>query len=403
MVRVVVFSDIHCGYYSRTASFSVPGAKREEISSVESKLEKDLIRLLKQKKPEYLLIAGDLTSVGSPQEFYACEQEILKIANEIGLPSNRIVCCMGNHDIDYSIINLWKSEDELTDDIVDFRKEKYQRIAASVSSFTLDSIKEFPPAQKGPAPYSGIYEATDFIVFVLNTGVFCGPNQKYSHGKISQEQLVWFEKTLATYRDDDRKRIVLMHHHPFNYPYPNVVPDTTQIEEGAEFVEIATRYKVDLVIHGHRHHPKVKTEMNDVGYPITFFCAGSLSVNAKHRAFGEIPNTLHFIDIDKEKDYFVLHNYSYSDAEGWQVMENKRVTPMDGVMKVGKVFNKDKCIDSIIAYANEDFVSLEWENLDECLQFMRYQDVLDLFKEKLGDTHSVIGSFPDIVALRRKD
>ena len=403
MVRVAVFSDIHCGYFSRTESFSVPGAKREEISSADSNLEKDLIRLLVQEKPDFLLIAGDLTSVGSPQEFYACEQEIKKIAGEIGLPTNRIICCMGNHDIDFNVINLWKSKDKLSEEILNYRKEKYQHLASSISSFCLEHIKECQLEKKGPAPFSGVYEAEDFVAIVLNTSWLCGPNQEYSHGKLSLEQLDWFEKTLDKYISDDRKRIVLMHHHPFNYPYPTIGADISQIEEGAEFVEVASKYRVDLVIHGHRHHPKVKTEMCDVGYPVTFFCAGSLAVNANHRANGEIPNTIHFIDIDKNRDFFVLHNYSYSDAEGWKPMENKRVTPMDGKMKVGKVFERTKCAEKIEVYKNQESVRLEWEKLDECLQFMRYQEVMDLLKEQLGSTHYVIGSFPGEVALLRKE
>lgn len=402
MTKIVVFSDIHCGYYSRTDSFSVPGAKRQEASNSNSKLESGLIELLKSQKPDYIMIAGDLTSIGSPQEYSACEKEILKLANEIGLTSDRIICCMGNHDVDYNIVNLWDREDLLKEDIVNYRKEKYQKIASAVSLFCLESISEYPPDLKGPAPFSGVYEANDFVAFVLNTGWLCGPTQEYSHGKLSEPQLLWFEAMLNHYRDDTRKKVALMHHHPFNYPYPIVGSEISQIEEGPEIVELAENYGIDLVIHGHRHHPKVKTELSGVGSPVTFLCAGSLSVNASHRCGGEIPNTVHFIDLDKGRDYFLLYNYSYTDPEGWQVMNNKQATPMDGVMKVGKVFDRHICVEKVLEFKSEDFVSIEWDKLDECLQFMRYQELLDLFREQLGDTHNIIGSFPETVALCRK-
>ncbi len=82
-----------------------------------------------------------------------------------------------------------------------------------------------------------------------------------------------------------------MHHHPFNYPFPTISEDISQIKEGVEFIELAEKNGVDFVIHGHRHHPKVKTVLPEGYAPITYFCAGSPSVNAEHRSNGEIPNT----------------------------------------------------------------------------------------------------------------
>lgn len=402
MVRIAIFSDIHCGYFSRTETFSVPGQTRQEESISGSSWESGLIELLKEKQPSYIFVAGDLTSVGSPQEFFHCEKEIIKIANDIGLSPDKIVCCTGNHDIDYGIVNLWKQEETLTPETESFRKERYQLIASSISKYCLDTISEVEEKNRGPAPFSGIYESDEFVVFVLNTGWYCGPNQEYAHGMLSCEQLEWFEQTVTRYSTDIRKKVVLMHHHPFKYSFPVVGEDTTNIAEGSEFVDIAVKHGIDLVIHGHRHHPKVETEIINVGNnPITFLCAGSLAVNAKHRANGEIPNTVHFIDIDKNLDYFVLHNYSYTDSKKWHIMTDDPATPMDGVMKIGKVFDKGECIKKIEEYEDKDSVELEWSELAECLQFMKYNEVKELLKTQLTN-HRVIGSFPDTVILKRK-
>lgn len=403
MVKIAVISDIHFGYFSRTESFSVPGEQRQDNTTAEYSLENGLIKLLKKHRPDYLFIAGDLTSIASPQEFIFCEKKILQIADEIGIEHSRILCCMGNHDVDWNIANLWNPKSTISDESIQFRKDKYQHIASSVSSFCLSEIDEYSKSH-GPLPYSGVYEADDFIVISLNTGWLCGPNQEYSHGKLSADQLKWFENTLKKYATDERKRIVLMHHHPFNYPYPTVGEDISQIAEGAEFVEIAEANKVDLVIHGHRHHPKVKTEMCGVGYPVTYLCSGSLSVNAKHRSNGEIPNTIHFLEVDKQRDYFVLFNYSYTDAEGWHVMKYSKSTPMDGIMKVGKVFNRSVCESAIRKYCERDekFIELIWDDLEECLQFMTYEELLEMIKEQLAGTYKIFGSFPSTVALLKE-
>ena len=175
--------------------------------------------------------------------------------------------------------------------------------------------------------------------------------------------------------------------------------------EGAEFVELAEKEGVDFVIHGHRHHPKVKTYLASGRSPITFFCAGSLAVNAHHRSNGDIPNTVHFIDIDKEKDYFVLYNYSYTGPEGWKKTHNTKVTPLDDVMKVGKIYGEEYCREVLQFYKSmkDPFVKLEWQSLDESLQFSTYEEVMEMIKTELGDTYQIVGNFPEIVYLLRKE
>lgn len=401
MEKIAVMSDIHFGYFSRSESFSVPGESRQDNTISECSLEKGLIALLKQQQPDYLFIAGDLTSVASPQEFLFCEKKILQLADEIALDHSHILCCMGNHDIDRRIVELWKSDTKISEECEQLRKDRYQHIASMVSSICLDEIKEYGDS-KGEYPFTGVYEAKDFVLFALNTSWLCGPNQDYPHGKLSEKQFTWFKDTIKKYVNDDRKRIVLMHHHPFNYPYPTVGEDISSIAEGADFVEAAEINKVDLVVHGHRHHPKVKTRMSEVGYPVTYLCAGSLSVNAKQRSNGEIPNTIHFIEVDKNNDYFKLYNFSYTDAEGWHIMKFSKATPMDGEMKVGKVFDKSKCESAIGKYRDTTFAQLKWDELDECLQFMPYHELLNMLNEQLASTHKVFGTFPNPVALYKE-
>ena len=232
----------------------------------------------------------------------------------------------------------------------------------------------------------------------------CGPEQKYSHGELTEKQLNWFVERTKEYKDDDRKKIVLMHHHPFNYPYPNIGEEISQIKEGPEFREIAEQNGIDLVIHGHRHHPKVTTELREGCSPVTYFCAGSLSVNAEHRSNGDIPNTIHFIDVDKTKDYFVLYNFSYTGAEGWQRTTFKPATPLDDVMRVGKVYSKEECKSIVrqIANSEEHLIPIEWDTIGEAIRFQTYNVAMEIIRDELGVKYDIFGSFPDKVMLLRK-
>ena len=77
----------------------------------------------------------------------------------------------------------------------------------------------------------------------------------------------------------------MLHHHPFNYPYPTLGRDISLLDEGAELLDISGKAGINLICHGHRHHPKAHNEQrDDWKNAITFICAGSFSVNAAHCA-----------------------------------------------------------------------------------------------------------------------
>ena len=72
MVRIAILSDIHFGKFSRTKELAVPGEAIQDETSGAAPLVDGMVQILKEMKVEYIFIAGDLTSVASPQEFYYC-------------------------------------------------------------------------------------------------------------------------------------------------------------------------------------------------------------------------------------------------------------------------------------------------------------------------------------------
>ncbi len=310
MSRIAILSDIHFGEFCRASSFYMPGEEVQDKSKGIYSLKEGLIELFNEMNPQYFFVAGDLTSLGNPQEFYYCEQEILNIAKRTGVECNNIFCVLGNHDIDWSISDLGINVQNVGKEVGKIVKCKYQMIAANCAKINMEYLGKNYDAY-GPAPFSGVVEKDDFVLFVLNTGRFCTRDQQFSHGKLERDQMEWFEEISREYKSDDRIKILLMHHHPINYPYPMPGIDISTIEEGAELMKIASQNGINIIIHGHRHHPRVETIQIESGTePIVMICAGSLSVNAEHRNKGDmlIPNTVHFLDIDKGKSYYIVHN-----------------------------------------------------------------------------------------------
>lgn len=396
MVRIAILSDIHFGKFSRTSELAVPGEKIQDDNQGAISLTDGLIQILKAFKVEYIFIAGDLTSVASPQEFYFCEKKMLEIAREIGIEPEKIICCLGNHDIDRNITRISDQviQDINNDEIKSIIRKKYNLIAASCANSNLETIS-LNKENAGPAPYSGIYEDKNFIVFVLNSGWQCTHDQEHAHGKLTKIQLSWLDEMARKFKEDSRIKIVLVHHHPVKYSYPLPALDISEIEEGSEFMDVINRNGINIVIHGHRHHPIAKTIQIGTGSkPITLICAGSLSVNSLHRNNGEIPNTMHILELNAEDQSSILYNYKYTASEGWKELEFCKNTPLDYKMKLGKLFTGKEIkeeVRKLPAISN----SISWDKLNEKLQYITYSELNDIVKEELKDKYRIIGKFPD--------
>ena len=401
MVRIALISDIHFGKLSRTSEFAVPGEPIQDDNTGGESLKESMISILNKENIQYLCVAGDLTSMGSPQEFSYCKDMILDLAHRLSLPKDRIIIGLGNHDIDWKISNLHEDYDSSNPNFPkDLVKEQYQKIAASASLINLESIPG--PQVKGPAPYSGIIENDNFIMFILNTGWCCTKGQAISHGKLDSEQLSWFEKEAANYADTNKWKVILMHHHPFNYSYPVSALDISTLEEGSRFLEIAGKNGFHLVMHGHRHHPRAETNCSSTWKnPITFVCAGSFAVNASHRSGGSIPNTLHIVELTDEVGVVNLTTFQYSPAQGWiPLVKNCPETPLDYMMKLGRIFSP-----SDVDHAIQNLCvgeELLWSQLEECLQFMPFDELNKRIQQQLNDTYRIVGQFPNNVVLLMK-
>lgn len=401
MTRLALISDIHYGQFSRTIEFSVPGEPIKDENSGGISLKNSMIDLFKREQVEYVCIAGDLTSVGSPQEFFYCENLILELAEKLNIPIDNIILGLGNHDIDRKIAELYKDvKIEHNDSLIDLVKEKYRQISAYASTINLQSIHS--PKDSGPAPFSGVVENDKFVMIVLNTGWHCTKDQDVSHGKLDNEQLMWFKNTAEKYKDIQKWKVILMHHHAIKYRYHIPANDFSIIEESSELLDIAGKNGFHLILHGHRHHPRADTYLKSGwNLPITFVCAGSLAVNASHRHGGSIPNTLHIIDLTDEIGVINLYNYQYSAAQGWiPFSSNIPETPLDCRMKFGKLFSIHEINNSIQNLNIEK--PLIWEDLDDCLKFMSFNDLNKRIEDHFNKSHKKIGHFPDEVVLLKK-
>jgi 3',5'-cyclic AMP phosphodiesterase CpdA len=393
-MRIALISDIHYGTMSATSELTISGETLQMgETSKASPLFHGLIESLKKEKPDFLFIAGDLTSTGSPLEFRNCYQKISQLANEVKIDPNNIILCLGNHDIDWRITQLidsYKANSNITysSEEKDFLENKYRRMACSwavnedikLSGDTVDTVDLTHPYTE--APLTGVVERNNCIIFVLNSAHLCSHDESKKHGCLSKGQLQWFEDLVKRYSSSSSIKIVLLHHHPFNYPFLFPERDISTLEEGSELYQICGESGVDLVLHGHRHHPKAKTvSENGWNNPVTYICAGSLSVNATHRFQGAIPNTFHIIEYHT-REQIILKNYEYSLTDGWAMTKNyRREVPLEGNMLLGKPINvHDPAIMDLVKELpiNEE---IKFDSLNNDLSYLYRHKLIELVEQ----------------------
>jgi len=315
---------------------------------------------------------------------------------------------LGNHDVDWRISDIAETYGEIDSNFpVDYNRKLYQKISAKIAELFL---KKNSFSEKGPAPFSGIIDKEDMIIFVLNSGWQSRRHEKIPHGKVEIKQLRWFGEKASLYRDNDAWKILLLHHHPQNYPNMNPFHDTSFLEEGSEIIQIAGESGFNIICHGHRHHPKaINNNSNDWLNPITFICAGSCSVNASKRHNGEIPNCFHIIELINGEKIVKLKNYEYSSSEGWKVLTNNRPeAPLDGVMFFCKTYSsqdREKELKKLIDEKNnrEGYELPEWSNLPIELKTLNYHNLNYLIRNVYNERFVVYGDYPKKVALIRRE
>lgn len=402
-MKAVLISDIHFGKFSRTIELSFPGCPIDDENSGAVSLVDGLIDIIKSEKAKYILVAGDLTSVANPLEYYYFEKAMLQIASKANISIENVICVTGNHDIDRNISKISETlaKEDMGDECTKILEDQYQKIAACSSVINMRSL-QIP--QNGLAPFSGIIEREDLLLFAINTAWKCSPSQEYAHGMLTLTQLDWLEESLKKYDNDNRTKILLLHHHPIKYSYPSPSEDISLIQESSELLDIAGKYGVNLIMHGHRHHPRAQTTRQDNWrHPISFICAGSLSVNAKHRNNGEIPNTAHIVDFQNAPDAFLLKTYEYSASTGWHLLSHSRPeAPLDAEVWLGKIFDEDvllaavqECVDSI----KSPVAIFQYSQLPECLHFIRYSELNKKFRNSVPDGFIINGLFPEDVSI----
>ncbi len=395
-INILILSDVHYGDLAHLDTFGKSGVSSDD----------DLYAIARgvvdglDRQVDFIYVLGDLTSRGSPGEFQDFYRFLSILRNQLKLEKSQVFITYGNHDVDWSI-------SKLKPEIPNYHKA-YCVAAANIGGFFA------PPGEyaiNGPVVGCGIAHLEGIDLISLNSGIECYNDQEIKHGRLGQSQYEWLKNELPAHIRKHSTKVVILHHHLFSLPYSKPLSDLSLLEEGSNVLEILGKCGVDIVMHGHRHHPIVHTASHSSWKkPITFFCAGSFGVSANERAGGRLPNTFHVVSFDSysgpQNLEGSIETFELNSSFEWTPLTNRaseyRINHIqwfgapDAMQKAeveaNAVINRSRDI----LEKKEVFALPDYKNLSLSLRCLYLDDLNEVFQtESIKQGLEITGTYPD--------
>ncbi|MBK9103974.1 MAG: metallophosphoesterase [Saprospiraceae bacterium] len=347
MTRFFVISDLHCKHLEKDSHeddhfqlYSNKLRKPKEKHPIESLLtfliEKDI-------KADYLICPGDLADKIDTQGLISGYNFLNEVSNI--LKSKMIFLTTGNHDID-----LYLNHKEYSDK---FYITKNFHAHYPIENKTLNDnywLDNFY-----------LYEDEKLILVNLNSSKNILPDSV----NIDEETINKLKESISKIKGD-KIRIFLCHHHPIKFSnYSVKYKDNDVIDNGDVLLDILSRNKFNLLIHGHKHIPRINVYDN-----VNIFCAGSFS--CLHNVISSGGKTVfHLIEIDDNINMSnfrcQIKTYENSMTAGWRYsIDNKYFPAITGLGANIDIPKISKQINSII----QEY--LEWEDIIKSFPDLKY-------------------------------
>lgn len=128
------------------------------------------------------------------------------------------------------------------------------------------------------ARHFAVIKRSDFRIVLLNSSAFHGYENEYIHGRISEHTLSALAKNLQSERKKPLVNILLCHHHPMLHS-DRKLGDHDTMKQGQELLDLINQHGDWIVIHGHKHDPRLSYASGQSSVTPIVFAAGSLTAS----------------------------------------------------------------------------------------------------------------------------
>jgi len=265
IVRIAVLSDLHA--FTSEAGKGPPSFYDVAMVSANPLLHpisalRELIRR-ENLTADMVLCAGDMSDKAGPSGVIQAWKDLHDISAQLKAPFVTSTC--GNHDLD----------------------SRYQASNHDAKGVLMNLIPPFPVANDAKrnqfwAKNYLIEEGNNYRIVVLNSCAFHGsgkdPQKELEHGRISPNTIEWLKQDLQN-QTPKSVNILLCHHHP--KLHPEIDYEDYEVMVGGEqllYLLGNAAFGSWIVIHGHKHHPKIEYAAGGGNAPLVF-SAGSLAAH----------------------------------------------------------------------------------------------------------------------------
>jgi 3',5'-cyclic AMP phosphodiesterase CpdA len=335
-LRIILISDLHVGKNARGIDLC-PHPLEEDEKIVRPADYIAVFEAWAKSAPrergrvaDLLCVTGDISNTAHAHEFEFADRALSRMATAIGISESEIFFVPGNHDINWPVMKLEPTSFWFPQRYAPLLQEKLafaRRNGAAVHG-ALETT-----------PYFVSWETERALIIAVNSAAYDGPTEKPHNGVIKQETVEEIDRYLAAKpANAEMLRICLLHHHLEQYSEP--MPDHADfsIAVNAEnLVKVLSKHRVDLVLHGHKHHPRLGTKQPDNSHPFVSICAGSFSSILPSPYYEGVPNLFHVINVDGREEQTgrikgVVESWAYI---GGQWIAGKSVNGMYAVDAFG--------------------------------------------------------------------
>lgn len=278
-LTIALLSDIHAHSAEkvRTPSFfdcSIP--ERDHLRHPGTALKK----LINDEclKADLLICGGDLADCANPTALTAVWRCLGEIKTE--LKASHLYATAGNHDLD--------------------SRHKHNSFDARGHLLGLDPLfpcEDFFLSNEYWARNVAVVEETNYRLVLLNSAAYHGYKDEYIHGRVSEQTRCYLKSKLG---EKGVKTInLLLCHHPPGLHSEYGLGEADRMKDGELLLKDLKDANVGpwLVLHGHKHHPKIFRSEWGGGGPMVF-SMGSLTATLYAEILPYSANQFYIIEID---------------------------------------------------------------------------------------------------------
>ncbi len=280
LVRLAVASDLHAHSAHKRSPSHLNANAPETIPNQHPIL--GLIHLIRDKQltATALLCPGDLGHQADPQGIRYSWEALKRVAK--ALRADFFTATAGNHDIDSRYQGSTHDPEHI--------------LKSLTPSFPLGEVR-FDDRYWARA--YAIKDTKSFRLVLLNSSAYHGntPAEK-NHGRVDGRTLEELRKDLSKLKRKE-VNILLCHHHPHQHSEIGLGEDDV-MRQGQLLLDLLASSGANgrwLVIHGHKHHPKISYAAGGAGSAVVF-AAGSLCSTLYPALQTVARNQFYIIEID---------------------------------------------------------------------------------------------------------